>query len=1020
MKHAKKLVALLLVMLLALSCLAGACEESEEASGALALQPGDALHGFTVTEVYPSRTLSSTIYTFTHAVSGATLVYVENDDPEVAFSIGYHTPYVDETDTNHVFEHAILSGSEKYPSKNLYVDLVGRAYKTYVNARTATTVTWYPVASLSEEQLYKMADAYLSCMVAPAILEDENIFKREAVRFELDDPDGDIAINGTVFAEDTGFLTDPGDACNNNLLDALYPGETTSNVIGQAMWHYDDLTYENTVATYERCYHFDNSLIFLYGDLDLERFLGFLDENYLSKYPAQGTDLSAWADGPAAPGFVDVQLPIPAYEGDTVEGNSVIYYAIDLDGATDVQLEQYSIFASLLNQLGSPLYNLSMERGIENSVSAGVKSDSAKPVFLFSMSYADPSQKDDLKALAEDALAQVASEGFDPAMLELVMKSEERSAKMTRNATGVGVSIVGGFLGQWAHSGDPNCYRVYEQAMDALYADGQQLTVRQMALNLLTPRRSALVTNVPTPGMAEAHDQALADYLVEMKANMTDEEITAMVGQTAAFNEWNAEEQPNNDFLISPADLPDPAAAPDWTKGDVDGVTVYRGETELSGVGMYSVYFDLSGMSREEMEYLMLTSNYRMQMDTTKHGAEEFYRLYSEYVSGGGSGLLYPNEAAGEYHRPMLCITWTSLIEDFDTSLDLILELYTQTDFSDLDMLTYLTAMSADYWDMSRQDANSTALYYAHSGAGLFADQYRFEMDVDGQDCYYLMADAVRRLESEEGFAQEWAARLNNAVSKAFTRDNLIFMCVADGEANDAIVASAVERLNALPEKAGADAEYTLPDMPKSLAICVESTINEGCQIADFMNDADFEGRYLPFWYALSDLYTTPTFRFKLGVYTAGNYYEWAAGCLATMLASDPNVRASVEALAQMPQALYDMELTEESLDGYILSAYSAATAPQGMLDEVMGAMKMDIYGADTERILEIKRGIRNATLSDQAEAAKHIAAALEDASYCVVGNEGLIRADADCFDEVISWRHGDEAEETEIQGNAQ
>ena len=111
---------------LGLSCLAGACAESEEASGALALQPGNALHGFTVTEVYPSRTLSSTIYTFTHAVSGATLVYVENDDPEVAFSIGYHTPYVDETDTNHVFEHAILSGSEKYPSKNLYVDLAGR------------------------------------------------------------------------------------------------------------------------------------------------------------------------------------------------------------------------------------------------------------------------------------------------------------------------------------------------------------------------------------------------------------------------------------------------------------------------------------------------------------------------------------------------------------------------------------------------------------------------------------------------------------------------------------------------------------------------------------------------------------------------------------------------------------------------------------------------------------------------------------------------------------------------------
>lgn len=178
MKHLKKCIALILTAILALSCLIGAYAEPEDAPS---LQPGDALHGFTVQEVYDSHLLSSMIYTFTHNVSGATLVYVKNDDPEVAFSIGYHTPYVDETDTNHVFEHAIISGSEKYPSKNLFFDLINRAYQTYVNAHTMMTVTWYPVSSTSEEQLYRMADAYMSCMVAPAILKDENIFKREAV-----------------------------------------------------------------------------------------------------------------------------------------------------------------------------------------------------------------------------------------------------------------------------------------------------------------------------------------------------------------------------------------------------------------------------------------------------------------------------------------------------------------------------------------------------------------------------------------------------------------------------------------------------------------------------------------------------------------------------------------------------------------------------------------------------------------------------------------------------------------------
>ena len=85
------------------------------------------------------------------------------------------------------------------------------------------------------------------------------------------------------------------------------------------------------------------------------------------------------------------------------------------------------------------------------------------------------------------------------------------------------------------------------------------------------------MTSVPTPGLAEEHDQALADYLSDKKANMTDDEINTMVEETAAFNAWNTEERPNNDFLISPEELPEPTTA-HWTKTNVDGVTVYRGK----------------------------------------------------------------------------------------------------------------------------------------------------------------------------------------------------------------------------------------------------------------------------------------------------------------------------------------------------------------------------------------------------------------------------------------------------------
>ena len=297
-------------------------DSDEKSAGDMVV--GETYHGFKLNDMYSSRFLSSDIYTFKHEKSGADLVYTKNSDPEVSFCIAYKTPYIDETDTNHVFEHAIIAGSEKYPSQDLFFDLINKSYNTYINAHTNLLTTYYPASSMSEDQLITLMDAYMSCMVEPSILTNEKIFDREALRFELDDAEGDIGINGTVYAEDYGFLTDLNDCALNALLDSLYPGQIASNMIGMAEHHYDDLTYEHTIETYERCYHFDNSLISLYGNLNIDRFLEFLDTEYLSKYEVYGTDLSAYEDPHTEDGYVEKVEYIPAYEGDSVENSGRI------------------------------------------------------------------------------------------------------------------------------------------------------------------------------------------------------------------------------------------------------------------------------------------------------------------------------------------------------------------------------------------------------------------------------------------------------------------------------------------------------------------------------------------------------------------------------------------------------------------------------------------------------------------------------------------------------------------------
>ena len=1006
MKKLWKRVAAFAVSLGLVASSAAVSPASEAGTGTLS--EGDVVSGFTLNTIEESSLLNAEIYSFTHEYSGAELVYVKNSDPEVAFSIGFKTPYVDETDTNHVFEHAILASSEKYPGKDVYFDLDNKGYTTFVNASTNNAVTMYPLSSKSEEQLLLGMDLYMSCMAAPSILTEENFFKREALRLELNDPSEEITINGTVFAEDTGFMTDGSLVVQQQTYDMLYPDEIASNAIGKAEYHYQDLTYEHTLETYERCYHFDNSIIFLYGDLDILRFLSFLDEEYLSKQERYGTDLSAWEDPLTEPGYEEAVLPIPAYEGDVVENNGYITYAIDLQDAAAEEVMLWGILSALMNSQSSPLYQLLLEKGIQNPVSSYVMDlGMEKPCLVFQMSYANEDQMQELKELVQEALETVAEQGILPELFEAFLKSAELSTVFLKNSANVGVNLSQIFICSWEKTGKANYYRGLEDMYKALQEDKEQKRIKEAAKKALDPRRSVLFASIPSPGLAEEHDREMKEYLTELKNSMTEEEISQMVEDTRAFNEWNEKEIPNNDFLIDPKDLPEPEKA-DYSVTEKDGVTIYRGTAEVKEAGSYKVYFDLDKMSKEDLEYLMIyLFTFCFRIDTDLYTAQELELLSMEYLYGLDLSVAYPGEESGENHRPMLEVSWSGFTEDFETSLELLMDILAGTDLSQHDMMTYLLLTGAEGWDMSRQDGYTIANSAANSGAGLNADTCAFELDVNGQDVYYLLSDIVGELTGEEGqeALEELEKRIGEARALAFTNSRPVFMCVADEEEGSKVAETAAEMLSALPEKPESDSHYELPVPAKTTAICIEASQNYTTADAGYLQDEGFLGRFIPFMYAANDKYTVPLFRFQMGAYSAGSSASLLNGLLSTYTYSDPNVRSTIEAIKRLPEAVETLSLTEEEMNGYILKAFGNATYPQGAWNDVLIEMTLDFSGGDPDRRREQILDIRNATLDDQKEAAQHIAEAMADASIATVGNEAMIRADADVFDEVITYR---------------
>nr|MCR4745142.1 insulinase family protein [Lachnospiraceae bacterium] len=914
------------------------------------MEVGGEYHGFTLEDIYESESMDSDIYSFEHKGSGAELVYIKNSDTDCAFDITYKTPYVDETDTNHVFEHAILAGSEKYPATDVFFDMYSKAYFTYLNAQTSPTYTHYPIASCSQEQLIKLMDVYMSCMVAPAVLNDENFFKREAIRFELENPEDDISINGTVFSEDLGSLTSNNENAYNAAIKCLYPGEIASNAIGMAEYHYDDLTYEHTIETYERCYHFDNSLITLYGDLDIDRFLEYLDSEYLSKVEVNGTDLSKYEDGLTEAGHVEETVYIPAYEGDSVEDSGQITYLFDMQEEDAKTIEEWSILTEIINEKSSFMNKEAVKRNIPQNFEAFSDTSSGKAYTGFSLYYANAEDADDFRKLADDTLNDIAANGVSEELLESVLKRKEMSDIMLRDNQNVGFELASSLSQYWAAYGKTDCFKLSEEVLKEMEEDKDQKIIRKLAEGAINARRTAFVTCIPKPGMAEEYEEERDNYLKKMKEDMSDEEIAELIKETEEFNKWNDDTKSNSDFTIDPAELPETKAKTFETSSD-NGIEFYNGKVDAGDAGKYSLLFDLSGMTAEDIRYLIVYTNMLGDLKTKEHNADELDILFGRYLYGLRGELIYPDEDAGEYHRPMLKMSWSSLGSDFGVSLDLLKEVLCDTDIEDYETISYLLSSSIGSMDWSKYDCNELIKIYGYAMNGANADSYKFMIDTNGKKIYEMTEELIDDLSKADEEKKRITESFEKARSRAFTRENLIFAAVTPENEKEEINKTAAAKLADFPEKTDSVSEkYELPKMPDKLAVIVESSMNGNALVGDFNSSEDFRGAYLPYAIALNDKYTVPEIRFKMGAYTAKTSFSAGNSRLINITFTDPNAADSLEALNAGRDYLETAEITEDELKGYILNAYGTATQPSGLWTDEMDAIMRHIYGVDEDK----------------------------------------------------------------------
>jgi Zn-dependent M16 (insulinase) family peptidase len=164
-------------------------------------------HGFELIEERKIEEINTVARRYRHVKTGADLLSLSNDDENKVFGITFRTPPPDSTGVAHILEHSVLGGSEKYPLKEPFVQLVKGSLKTFLNAMTYPDRTVYPVASTNLQDFYNLVDVYLDAVLHPLITPHH--LDQEGWHYELESVDAPLKYKGVVFNEMKGAYSSP-------------------------------------------------------------------------------------------------------------------------------------------------------------------------------------------------------------------------------------------------------------------------------------------------------------------------------------------------------------------------------------------------------------------------------------------------------------------------------------------------------------------------------------------------------------------------------------------------------------------------------------------------------------------------------------------------------------------------------------------------------------------------------------------------------------------------------------------
>ncbi|OUP86153.1 peptidase M16 [Lachnoclostridium sp. An169] len=943
-----------------------------------------------------------------HKKSGARVLLMENDDENKVFAIGFRTPPSDSTGVPHIMEHSVLCGSKAFPVKDPFVELVKGSLNTFLNAMTYPDKTVYPVASCNDKDFQNLMHVYMDAVFYPNIYEHDEIFRQEGWSYKLDDPDGELTVSGVVYNEMKGAFSSPEGVLDRVILNSLFPDTSYANESGGDPEVIPDLTYEQFLDFHRKYYHPSNSYIYLYGDMDMEEKLRWLDENYLSDFGKIEVDSEIGYQQP----FAEMKEIVQEYSiasDENEEDNTYLSYNKVIGTSLDEKL--YLAFQildyALLSAPGAPLKKALTDAGIGKDILGSYDNGVYQPVFSVISKNANMEQKEEFVRVIEDTLRGIVENGIDKKALRAGINYHEfrfREADFGNYPRGLMYGLQ--LFDSWLY--DDSKPFIHMQAIPTFDFLKEQVETGYfedlIQKYLLDNTHSAVVIIRPEKGRTARMDHEFAEKLKVYKESLSPEEVQKLVDDTKELEAYQEEESSQEDLAKIPVlgreDISREIAPVYNEEKEIGGVKMIHHNVETNGIGYVTLMFDLSGISEELLPYVGMLQSVLGIIDTNNYGYGELFNEINVHTGGIGTSLeLYTDvtKVKEKEFRATFEMKGKALYPEMDVLFAMMREILMESKLDDEKRLKEILAMLKSRLQMSfTSSGHTTAALRALSYTSPIA---KFKDDTDGIGFY----EVVKAIEEDfDGHKEKMIRNLKMIAEKIFRADNLM-ISYTSAEEGIAPAAEAFEKIrNTLHTgEKGPETPCVIHCVKRNEGFKTSSKVQYVARVGNFIDGgAEYTGALQILKVILSYDYLWQNIRVKGGAYGCmSNFNRIGEGYLVSY--RDPNLKKTMEVYEGVVDYLKNFNVEDRDMNKFIIGTISNIDRP--MNPAAKGNRSMNLYmNHVTEEMIRTEREqILTAQQKDIRALADVLQALLDADLLCVIGGEEKIEEAKDMFMEI-------------------